>query len=185
MNKFYNLIKRNEIVRRYIIINSFDGTLTVLGIILAEFIIGTRDPKIIILPIIGAGIAMCISGIWGAYFAELAESKRYLENLEKHLIRDLDGTKIDKKMKKETLLVALVDGFSPLLVSLVLISPFIFFNKYSYYISFLISIVVLFILGFFVGSIARENKILYGVKMLASGVFIAFIFYILAMFGLF
>ena len=78
-----------------------------------------------------------------------------------------------------------MDGFSPLLVSLVLISPFIFFGKYSYYVSLLISIAILFVLGFFVGTIARENKILYGIKMLASGVFIAFIFYILAMFGLF
>lgn len=179
-----NIIKENEIIRRYIVINSFDGALTILGILLAEFVAGVNDPRFVVLPAIGAGTAMCVSGIWGAYFAEFAESKRSLEKLEKHLIRSLNGTKIEEKMKKTNLLVALVDGLSPMIVAIIIVSPFFFFNEYSYYTSFLISTVVLFLLGSFVGTIARENKILYGIKMLAAGVVIALFFYILAILGL-
>ena len=186
IKRFNKILRENEIIRRYIVINSFDGALTVLGIILAEFVAGISNSQLIILPSLGAGIAMCISGIWGAYVAEVAEVKRSLENLEKHLMRDLNGTKLQEKMEKTTFLVAIVDGLSPLIVVLIIVSPFFlpFGITASYYSSFIVSAVILFFLGSFVGSVARESRILYGIKMLAAGVVIGLLFYILAISGL-
>ena len=69
----FDFLYKNEIIRRYIVINSFDGALTILGIILAEFFAGVKDPRLVILPSVGAAIAMCVSGMWGAYAAESSE----------------------------------------------------------------------------------------------------------------
>ncbi|MCD6398895.1 MAG: VIT1/CCC1 transporter family protein [Candidatus Aenigmarchaeota archaeon] len=180
------ILKNNEIIRRYVVINSFDGALTILGIIIAEFMVGIQNPALITMPAIGAGIAMCISGIWGAYVAENAESKKSLKNLEKHMMKKLNGTRIEEKMRKNTFLVAIVDGLSPMIVAFIIITPFFLFSdiKNSYYSSFVLSAIILFLLGFFVGNTAGGNKFLYGFKMIGAGIIIMFLFYLLTIFGL-
>lgn len=180
------ILKNNEIIRRYVVINSFDGALTIMGIIIAEFMVGIQEPSLITIPAIGAGIAMCISGMWGAYVAESAESKRSMQNLERHLIKKLNGTKIEEKMRKDTFLVAMVDGLSPMIVAFIIIIPFFLFSDItiSYYSSFMISALVLFLLGSFVGDTAGGNKILYGLKMIGAGVIVVFLFYLLTILGL-
>ena len=85
----FRILVEHEIVRRYVIINSFDGALTILGIIFAEFFTRIDDPRMVILPGLGAAVAMCVSGIWGAYSAERAEVKRSIRELEVHMMHDL------------------------------------------------------------------------------------------------
>ena len=46
------------IAKRYMIMNSFDGSLTALGIIIGSFLAGVRDPQTLILAGLGASIAM-------------------------------------------------------------------------------------------------------------------------------
>lgn len=187
---FFRLLREHEIIRRYIIINSFDGALTIFGIILANFIANTSNPSLVILPSIGAAIAMCVSGVWGAYAAEAAEVKKKFKELEKHLLVKLGGSKQYTKSKKITFLVGLVDGFSPLITSFVIIAPFFLSSTgkigiaAAYHLSLIIVVIILFLLGVFLGRIAGENIVRNGLKMLFAGVIIAFIFYILHMFGI-
>ena len=70
LKDYYRILVEHEIVRRYIIINTFDGALTILGIVLAVIMSGIRDPQLVIIPSIGASVAMAVSGIWGSYAAE-------------------------------------------------------------------------------------------------------------------
>lgn len=183
-----NVIKEHEIIRRYMVINSFDGSLTIFGILMASFIAGIRNPSLIILPSIGAAIAMCVSGIWGAYAAESAEVKKKFLELEKHMLTKLHSSKRYAESKKMNFLVGLVDGFSPLITAMIIITPFFFANAgiisiiQAYYYSIAFIAVILFLLGMFLGKIAKENIYKNGLKMLLAGVIIAAIFYILVLF---
>lgn len=189
LSDFIVILKESEIIRRYITINSFDGTLTIFGIVFASFVAGIQNPSLIILPSIGATIAMGISGMWGAYAAESAEVKKSLNELEKHLLRGLKGTRRYRRGKRTSFLVAVVDGLSPMIAALLIMMPF-FLSSFSvleinlaYYISFLIVALLLFSLGIFLGRIAKESVLRNGFKMLLAGVAISIIFYILSLFG--
>ncbi|MBW3002245.1 VIT1/CCC1 transporter family protein [Candidatus Woesearchaeota archaeon] len=182
-----NIVKEHEIIRRYMIINSFDGALTIFGILMASFIAGIRNPSLIILPSIGAAIAMCVSGIWGAYAAESAEVKKKFKELEKHLLTKLHMSKRYAESQKINLLVGLVDGISPLITSMIIILPFFFANAgllgvmQAYYYSIALITVVLFLLGMFLGKVAKENMYKNGFKMLFAGILIAVVFYVLVL----
>jgi predicted membrane protein (TIGR00267 family) len=186
----FNVIKEHEIIRRYMIINSFDGALTIFGILMASYIVGIQNPSLIILPSIGAAIAMCVSGMWGAYAAEAAEVKKKVKELEKHMLRQLRTSKKYLESQKINFLVGLVDGLSPLITSMIIIIPFFFANAgaigvmQAYYTSMVLIAVVLFLLGMFLGKIAKENLYKNGFKMLFAGVIIAVIFYVLALFNI-
>ncbi len=189
LNDFLVILRENDIIRRYITINSFDGVLTIFGIVLANFVVGIQDPSFIILPSIGATIAMGVSGMWGAYAAESAEVKKSLSDLGRHLLRDLNGTRRYRRGKRTSFMVAVVDGLSPMTASFLILIPFILvsFNLLeiitAYYISFLIVAGLLFLLGIFLGRISKENVIENGFRMLLAGAVIGVIFYIMSLFG--
>ncbi len=189
IRKYIKVLAEHEIVRRYIIINSFDGALTVLGIIMAEFLSGITDPKLVILPGIGAAVAMCVSGIWGAYSAERAEVQNKIRTMEAHLLKDLSDTEFKRKRERMAFTIGLVDGLSPLVASLVILIPFFcvragcFSMQMAYGISLTIVAAVLFMLGVFAGRIARESIVRHGIIMLLAGVIISLIFMLLMFLG--
>jgi predicted membrane protein (TIGR00267 family) len=186
---FVKRILGNEIVRRYVIMNSFDGALTMLGIILANFFAGTNNVQLVILPSVGAAIALCISGIWGAYTAEFAEVKRSIKELENHMLRKMHNTHYAQKERIMAYTISVVNGLVPLFVAFILITPFFFvkFNiltiKLGYYTSLTAVSVALFGFGMFAGKTAKENLYIHGVKMLFAGIIIGVIFYLLTLVG--
>lgn len=187
---YLKILTEHEIVRRYIIINSFDGALTILGIIMAVFIGGFHDPKLIILPSVGASIAMCISGIWGSYAAERAEIKKKIRQMETHLMHNLTGTEFSRKREEMAWIIGVVDGTIPLILAIILILPFFFVVpgmitiSVAYYISLSLIGLNLFVIGLFAGKIAQENMLKQGFIMLFAGILIGVIFYLLALTGI-
>jgi predicted membrane protein (TIGR00267 family) len=172
-------LKDEEIARRYFIMNSFDGALTILGIVIAVYISGKHESGLIIISSLGAAVAMAISGIWGAYSIERAERLRVLKELERHLMADLEETEIEKKVNSTTILVALVDGLSPMLATLLIISPFIASQlglagaESAFYYSIAIVVIMLFLLGALVGHVAKEDRAKSGAKMVFAGISVA------------
>ncbi|PIN99598.1 hypothetical protein COT72_05600 [archaeon CG10_big_fil_rev_8_21_14_0_10_43_11] len=75
----------DPIARRYFVKNTFDGILTVIGILAGFWISGVKQPGIIILGCVGAAIAIAVAGLWGAYFTEKAERLKRFHDLEKEL----------------------------------------------------------------------------------------------------
>jgi len=189
IRELYTILVEHEIVRRYIIINTFDGALTILGIVVAVFLSGIKDPKLIIIPSIGASVAMCVSGIWGSYAAERAEIRNKIRSIEAHLMKSLSDTAFSRKRENMAWIIGLVDGIIPLIIALILIAPFFFVNpgymsmSLAYYSSLALVAVNLFILGMFAGRIAKENMFKQGVVMLLAGVIIGVIFMLLAWVG--
>ncbi|MHC1563948.1 MAG: VIT1/CCC1 transporter family protein [Candidatus Hecatellaceae archaeon] len=176
---FLELANAGEIARRYFVMNAFDGALTVLGIILGAYIGGVRNVNVILSAVLGASLAMGLSGLWGAYMAEKAERLRKLKELEAALFTDLKQTRIYRASLATMVWLAIVDGISPVVVALASVSPFLFTRAglcpfiSAVYISIGITITVLFTLGIFLGKISRENMVLNGLRMVSAGIIIA------------
>ena len=82
------------IARRYFVKNGFDGSMTMLGIIVGAWIVNVTRPEIVVTAGLGACLAMGISGVSGAYMIERAERKRDLKNLESAMMTKLDDSVI-------------------------------------------------------------------------------------------
>jgi len=179
------LTEGENILRRYFVMNGFDGALTALGIILGSIIITgfyPEDPyesaKILISSGLGASIAMGVSGFWIAYLTERAERTKERKELEEIMVTDLNNTKISKANFWTSLIISAVDGISPFLFSLIAIFPFFFvladLPMIAAYITSIgvISIEVI-VLGLFLGAVSKENKIIYALKIIPAALLVA------------
>jgi predicted membrane protein (TIGR00267 family) len=162
-----------EIGRRYFAMNSFDGILTILGVLIGNFIANVQDPRIIITTGVGVSIGMGVSGIWGTYLTEEAERTKKIKELGRYTLRDLGKTKIAKAEQAATIIVSLINGISPFLAAMVVVVPFFFADLIGITISYIVSIALSFIMitgiGMFLGSISGESLIKYALKMLLAG----------------
>jgi predicted membrane protein (TIGR00267 family) len=172
--KQYNKIaKVGKIARRYFAMNSFDGVLTILGILIGSYFGGITESRIIIHTALGASIAMMISGIWGTYLTEHAERQKSLHDLEKSTLTKLGHTRIGEASRYATVLVAIIDGLSPITAALVVMMPFFFSSiatQTIYFYSVGIGFAILFLLGMFLGRISKESMIKSGLKMVLAGI---------------
>ncbi len=169
--QYYDKItKMSNILRRYFVMNAFDGVLTIFGVLMGAYIAGLTGTAEVLRIGVGACIAVGISGVWGAFFTEAAERKKELKSLEKSLHRKLSGTDIEEAYGYATFFAAVVDGASPLLAVVALI-PFMFYPaETAYFVSFGFSLLLFFILGTFLGKISKENILVSGMKFLAAGI---------------
>jgi len=118
-----HLAQSRGIVRRYAVVNGFDGALTMLGL-LTGFRLGGEVPlDTIIAACVGAAVALGVSGLTSAYLSESAERRRALAELEAAMVADLQGSGHARAARVLPWLVALVNGAAPVLVSLLIILP--------------------------------------------------------------
>lgn len=178
--KFYIRVMRGEeILRRYFIMNAFDGALTMLGVILGAVMAGATNERIIIGAGVSASFAMGVSGFVGAFMTERAERERVIKELERVLLTDLDGTMLSKASLAMTVIAAIIDGVAPAFASLTASIPFFlvaiklidFFQ--AVYISLAIIMLMLLTLGIILGKVSRASIIKYGLTMVASGILVA------------
>lgn len=175
----------SPIARRYFVKNGFDGSMTMLGIIVGSWIVGVTKPEIIVTAGLGACLAMGLSGVFGAYMTEKAERMRDLKTLEDTMLTDLSGTVLSEASNFVSMYAAFVDGASPILTAVVSLIPFIlalmgtFVIWDAYVLSFIFSLATLFSLGLYLGKIAKRNMLLYGAMTLAAGILIVVIAFLL------
>jgi len=175
LQQYEELAGIGEIARRYFAMNSFDGILTILGVLVGNFLAEVRAPATVIITGIATSVSMAISGLWGAYLTEAAERQRSLDDLEDYTLTDLSQTSIGRASRLAVVVVAVVDGLAPLLASLLVLLPFFLTGlwgdiRYSYYTSMGIAGVGLFGLGAFLGRISKQNILVAGLKMIVAGV---------------
>ena len=175
----------SDIARRYFVKNGMDGSMTVLGIILGSWAARVENPYIIVMAGLGACLAMGVSGLFGAYITEKAERKKIIKDLEESILSDLEGSLHQNASEFVPTLAALVDGLSPTLTAMISLVPFIISMVKiisiwdSYIVSIILTFGTLFALGLYLGRIARERMWLYGLQMVAAGVVIAFVVFVL------
>jgi len=170
-----------EIARRYFVMNAFDGVLTILGVLVGNYVAGVRDAKIVVSTGLSTCFAMGISGLWGAYLTEAAERKRDLNDLEGYTLTELGETKIGRASGVAVIVVALIDGLAPLLSALMALLPFFLHLDIaiSYYLSLGLALAILFALGAFLGAISKVNLIVSGLKMVSAGLVCILLGYLL------
>ncbi|TFH08736.1 MAG: hypothetical protein E4H14_05850 [Candidatus Thorarchaeota archaeon] len=180
-----------EIARRYLAMNAFDGALTMLGLILGGLF--TIDPlnytpgfNAILLAAAGTSIAMAISGFSGSYLAESAERDREVDDLGRAMLTDMSDSMYAKASRTTSIVVAIVDGASPAIAGFLVILPLFFvpLGILDYHIAFYIGIIIcmllLFVLGLFLGAVSKKNMWSYGAKTLFAGILTALLMFLIS-----
>ncbi|GAA0859365.1 hypothetical protein [Aliiglaciecola litoralis] len=163
------LAKSDDIIRRYFVVNGFDGALTMLGLMMGFVFSRPADLNIVMNVCLGAAVALGMSGLSSAYVSETAERQRKLSRLEDAMVCDLSGSDHGKAAKHAPILVALVNGSAPLLICLFILTPLWLANADIWlplpplYCAILMALFMVFLLGVFLGRIA-------GVWWLKSGI---------------
>src|SRR3989338_362091 len=180
---FFRLLHDNDIIRRYIVMNSFDGTLTSLGILIAMKLSNITDVKLIVISAIGVIFATGISGVWGAYLVEKAELKHELAELHRLSPKE-DLEERRREFKQLTILMGIANGASSALIGLVIISPFFMASigtlsvsnavNYSFFLVFL----ALILIGSFTARIAREPVVKHAIMTILAGLFVGAVIYL-------
>lgn len=194
LKKFLNRIRlylqvthMGSIARRYFIMNGFDGSMTMLGLIGGAWISRVNEPKVILGLGFGGSLAMGMSGFFGAYMAEKAERKGHLKILEESMLADLNESVHGGAAKFVSVYAALIDGISPALTGIISLIPFfltmggMFSIWNAYVISLVLTLATLFSLGIYLGKIAKENIWLYGAQTIIAGIITAAIIFILGL----
>jgi len=165
-----------EICRRYFVMNMFDGALAALGVIMGMWVSGIVDPRAVVKTVLSAGLAMFISGMWGAYLTEKAERERKLRELEEATFHDMKGSIYEKSSKLAVLVVSVVDGISPLIACAILVTPFALSHVFvmdfasAALASLSTGIAFLGALGYFLSRIAGKSPLGYVAFMVLAGV---------------
>jgi predicted membrane protein (TIGR00267 family) len=181
-NKIANI---SNISRRYFALNGFDGVITIIGVLLGNYIVGTTEYKHVIIAGMAVCISLLVSGVWSAYNSESAERAKELKDLEMSTLHDLDGTVISRAQRFATIILSAVNGLSSGITAFVPLIPF-FFGKsipinISYYIGFGLAFSILTGIGIFLGRISRRNILVSILKMIFAGVFVVLLGYLLTL----
>jgi len=164
-----------KIARRALANNAFDGVLTMIGVLMGNYLGQVRSASTVIQIGIATSISIGVSGLWGAYLAESAERGRELAELERISLTDLGETKIGRASRVAVVVVSLVDGLSPLISSLIVLipmflAPWIGDILISYVLCLVTGLVCLFGLGMFLGHISGRRLVGYGLRTVVAGV---------------
>jgi len=176
----------DDIVRRYFVVNGFDGALTMLGLIMGFLLSAPADLTIIINACSGAAVALGMSGLSSAYVSETAERKRALEQLEKAMVANLQNSAHGEAARVVPWMVALVNGLAPLIISLLILAPLLLVNAGislpvpPLYGSIIIALALVFLLGVFLGRIGNISWLRSGLQTLLLAIVTAVLIYFLA-----
>lgn len=173
--EYSKISEAGQIARRAFANNSFDGVLTMIGVVMGSLVVGVQESTVVLVTGLSTALAIGISGGWGAYLTESAERSNAVGELEQFTLTELRDTKIGKASRMAVVLVAAVDGLSPFLAALLVVIPFFLAPllpsiSYAYYASIGMALLALFGLGIYLGRISKRNLILSGVKTAVAGV---------------
>ncbi|MCW8854098.1 MAG: hypothetical protein OQK72_05315 [Gammaproteobacteria bacterium] len=166
------ITRTHGIVRRYFVVNGFDGALTMLGLIMGFLLSTPASLTVIINACLGAAIALGVSGVSSAYVSELAERRRALSELEDAMVTDLKDGAHAVAARWVPMFIALVNGSAPLIICLLIITPLwlsnaglVFFIS-PLYVAVIIAVILIFLLGVFLGRISDISWLRSGIQTL-------------------
>ncbi|MEW6982055.1 hypothetical protein AAD001_05340 [Colwelliaceae bacterium 6471] len=180
------ITQSNDIIRRYFVVNGFDGALTMMGLIIGFIASSPADLSLVINACLGAAIALGVSGISSAYISESAERRHALGKLEDAMISDLKESAHGEASRFVPILIALVNGFAPLIISLLILIP-LWLSKAGVslpiqplYAATFVALLLIFLLGIFIGRIAEISWLRSGIQTLLIALLTATMIFLLA-----
>lgn len=181
IHEYSEITNVGPILRRYFVTASFDGALTILGVITAALAFGASesDKPLLISSSIGAGIALAVSSAVGAFEVERVEKKLDIRTIERAMLARL-SEEHREAFRFATVVSAFVHGLAPILAATLAILPFFFLEFRSAAIAAIAIILsFLFSIGIYLGSLVREKILLTGLRFAAAGVGTAVLLWLL------
>lgn len=180
------ITRTQDILRRYFVVNGFDGALTMMGLIIGFLVSTPADLSVIINACLGTAIALGMSGVSSAYVSESAERQRALGKLEEAMVSDLQESAHGEAARGVPLLIALVNGSAPLVISLLILMPLLLSSAgislpvSPLYVAIIVALLLIFLLGVFLGRIAGISWLRSGIRTLLVAVMTAVLIYLFA-----
>ncbi len=113
----------DQIVRRYFVVNGFDGALAMLGLMVGFYVSKPVDHAVVITSGLATAFALGMSGLSSAYLSEVAERRRALARLEEAMVSSLAESDHARAAVFVPWLVAVVNGAAPLVIGLLIVLP--------------------------------------------------------------
>lgn len=182
----FQLTHAHTIARRYFVTNGFDGALTMLGLTMGFYSSDSVAISVIISACLGAAIALTVSGLASAYVSESAEREMELKALEQAVVGDLEHTAHGRAARWVPILIAIVNGFAPLLMTLLIMTPLwlseagIALPLTALECAIVTAFLTLFMLGVFLGTVSGQFWLWSGLRTLAIALFTAGIILLLS-----
>ncbi len=174
--EYIRISEANKIARRYFIMNSFDGSVTILGVLLGVIFGGITDPSQIVGIGIATGVALMVSGFSGTIIAEEAERNKDIKELEESMLMDLKDTVYTRAARFSIVYVGIVNAIAPFLSIIISLTPLFLAlaNLVPVDIALSATIVVAIsymgILGILISNITGRSKLREAVKLMAIGI---------------
>ena len=134
---------------------------------------------------LGAAVALFMSGSSSAYISEAAEKRRELSQLEQSMLVSLADTQHGDAARKTPVIIAAVNGLSPLLISLLIITP-LFMARAGWLAASLalptmimLALLLIFALGVFLGNISGRFWLYAGMRALGIALLTIVLIYLL------
>lgn len=181
VKEYSEITDLGPIARRYFVIGAFDGALTILGIIVgaAAAGVGEAEKPIVLTASVSAAIALAVSSAVGAYEAERVEKKLDISTLERAMLTRL-SEEHKGAFRFAAYTSALVHGVAPLIAALPPVAPFLFLPFVpATYAAIVLTLVFLFAMGAYLGSLVRERIVMTGFRFIAAGLITALILWLL------
>jgi len=164
------ITQSQAIARRYFVVNGFDGAMTLLGLLTGFLAGGGVTPSIAVSACLGTAIALGASGISSAYLSESAERRKALHDLEAAMVARLRDSAHGQAARLVPFVIAVVNGLAPLLIAMFITLPLWLAERElvvvtnPLLVSIGLTLAVIFLLGTFLGQIARVSWLWSGVR---------------------
>ena len=183
LEDFRRVLEKDDVralSRRYFVANGFDGTLTSIGVVIGSYLGGITDGVTIVGIGLGAAVGLGTSGVWSVWEIERAETSRERSELEATMLTDLQETQLARDFRDAQVVHALASGTGPVLGVLITLAPLllegvVFSVLQAVLVSITLGIVLLGVVGAYMGSISQQRWYVAAVRMGLAGVVVAII----------
>ena len=167
-----------SVARRYFVSNGFDGTLTSIGVVVGSVLSGITDGATVVTIGLGAAVGLGTSAVWSVWEIERAETRAEVERLERAMLTDLGGSRIERERSSARLFYATMSGLGPLIGVVLPLTPFLFEGSLltmaeAGVAGVGIGIGILGVFGAYMGSISGQRWYVAALRMALAGLVVA------------
>lgn len=181
------LIERSaHIARRYFVTNGFDGTLTMLGLIVGFRTLDHAPVEIAITACMGAAVALGVSGLTSAYISEAAERQKEFGQLQEAMLDGLGDSSHAQVARWAPVLVAAVNGLAPFVLAQTVMLPLwleflgVALPASAYDLAIVIAFGLMLLLGAFLGRVSGGFWLWSGLRTLLIGTLTVAVVYLIS-----
>lgn len=183
-----HITRSHGIMRRYFVVNGFDGALTMLGLCMGFYFTDQVQVSVVIHACLGAAIALGMSGVSSAYISESAERKKELLELEQAMQSSLEESHFGKAVRWVPVVIAIVNGAAPFIISVLIMVPLWLHEWRPEFITLplesaiVLAFFLVFLLGIFLGRISGMFWLWSGIKTLLVALVTALLIFLVSHF---